>query len=853
MTAVKKEGVDVPILSIDGGGTRGIWPLKALEYIEKSTGKSISQIFPIKGGTSVGGLISIILSIPGHNGQPFYKAIDVANLLKDADQIFPLGHYRKARNLLDPKKGVMFDNSGLRKVLRKLVKEATGSYDLKMKDLIGTNIGVLSFNNESLEPIFFSKTTDPEQSVVEAGVCTASAPVYLPDNSLLFNGKIYQMGDGGIPDNSPVWYVYSMFNAVKQPGELAKILSLGTGVYHDVHPKRDEAPFWMMPAALLGYGMDSRTISQNTLMDMYSKTHNSDVSEFVRLQWTLPTSIDLTSSLPVTIPFESVPECLPIGYSGDNKIVDYSDLATIMAAKRMVEQDFTNFMRDLLVVQDSYSPFDHLNFILREQENKFKQTWAVRLADSVDMKIILLDFLDPVVKQDLFKLVYRTCVGLSIVCEQDLKAKNINPELFFRNVDYVALTADIIREAASIGLDERGAISTYVHKINIVLNFLDDKKKEGILKFISDEIKKIHDKGYHSEKPAIFLSCLIINTIKFIYNHPDLHEWIDYAERQLYNPNFLHKLAALTQIMPRRLAEPLVYSVGATGLRCLKLGADVVNLAYATYSRKTLTSSSESLKTRTEIKQLASEKDSKAMAIFTLAKQNIIVITPNNIKTNGILARIKQSLSRSETDAKGLKAMGPSKQASLLCGMDPQQYSTTKRQNRTVISMKYMFINYMFLPAIKLMTLPFRIKDDSIQLGKSLLSAIWIFPRSAIDFHENKSRNNTTIQQLIKEKTARRAQIADIKGSVTGRLHDCRELILFAERSAEVDASSVLRRECTNVAVYVAAEVGDTLLTKKTASPCIFRALGDNIVPIIDDNDGLLVQHDLKRISPNTK
>ena len=57
----------------------------------------------------------------------------------------------------------MFDNSGLRKVLRKLVKEATGSYDLKMKDLIGTNIGVLSFNNESLEPIFFSKTTDPEQ------------------------------------------------------------------------------------------------------------------------------------------------------------------------------------------------------------------------------------------------------------------------------------------------------------------------------------------------------------------------------------------------------------------------------------------------------------------------------------------------------------------------------------------------------------------------------------------------------------------------------------------------------------------------------------------------------------------
>ncbi|MGI9214782.1 MAG: patatin-like phospholipase family protein, partial [Gammaproteobacteria bacterium] len=287
IVTANQESIEIPILSIDGGGTRGIWPLKVLEYIEKSTGKSISQIFTIKGGTSVGGLISLILSIPGSDGQPFYKAVDVANLLKDAEQIFPLGHYRKARNLLDPEKGVMFDNSGLRELLRRLIKNATGSEDLKMKDLIGTNIGVLSFDNNSLQPIFFSKTTHPEESVVELGVSTAAAPVYFPDNSLEFNGKTHKMGDGGIPDNNPVWYVYSMFNTAKQPGELAKILSLGTGMYLNDHPKRDEAPFWMAPAALLGFGMDSRTISQNSLMDIYSKTNISDISSFIRLQWDL--------------------------------------------------------------------------------------------------------------------------------------------------------------------------------------------------------------------------------------------------------------------------------------------------------------------------------------------------------------------------------------------------------------------------------------------------------------------------------------------------------------------------------------------------------------------------------------
>lgn len=791
MMSAKEEGIEVPILSIDGGGTRGIWPLKALEYIEKGTGKSISEIFPIKGGTSVGGLISIILSIPGSDGQPFYKAIDVANLLKDADQIFPLGHYRKIRNLLNPEKGVMFDNSGLRKVLRNLVKKATGNCDLRMKDLIGVNVGVLSFDNETLQPVFFSKTSHPMAKVVEVGVCTASAPVYLPDNSLEFNGKTYQMGDGGIPDNNPVWYVYSMFNARKESGEVAKILSLGTGIYLDDHPKRDEAPFWMAPAALLGYGMDSRTISQNSLMDIYSKTPTSDVSDFVRLQWILPTSIDLTSSLPVTIPFESIPECLPIGYSGDNKIVDYNDLATIMAAKRMIEPDFINFMKDLNFVEDNYSPFDHLDFILREQEIKFKQTWAVRLADSIDIKIILLDFLDPMIKQDLFKLVYRTCMGLSVVCEQDLKGKGINPELFFKSVDYSVLTASITREAASMGLNEKGVISGYVHKINMVLNFLDDKKKDGILKFISDEVNKIHDNGYYSEKPEVFLSYLITNTIKFMYNHPDLHEWVDYAERQLYNPNFLHKLAALTQIMPRSLAEPVVYSVGAAGLRCLKLGAGVVNVAYATYNRKALTPSTERSKSRTEIKQLAQEKDNKAMEMFVLAIQNMLIIPSHN----------------------------------------PTSNRRSERRKKPSINM--------FSTAINLMILPFQIKNDSIKLVENLLKSIFIFPRSVVDFYKNKSSIDRKIEQYKEEEATTRRHITNIKGQVISGLRDFRGLILFGGESEEAYEVFVPLRECANVSSYEVEEASNLLLA---APPhCIFRDLG-NRNPIILDDDKLVEQ-----------
>ncbi|WP_218460141.1 patatin-like phospholipase family protein, partial [Rickettsia sp. TH2014] len=45
------------ILSLSGGGVKGIAELVVLAEIEERTGKSISELFPIIVGTSVGGLI----------------------------------------------------------------------------------------------------------------------------------------------------------------------------------------------------------------------------------------------------------------------------------------------------------------------------------------------------------------------------------------------------------------------------------------------------------------------------------------------------------------------------------------------------------------------------------------------------------------------------------------------------------------------------------------------------------------------------------------------------------------------------------------------------------------------------
>lgn len=80
------------ILSIDGGGIRGIIPGKILEEIERETERSIAQSFDIIAGTSTGGILALGLSLPGgKKSTPRYSASKVLAFYlkkKSREQIF---------------------------------------------------------------------------------------------------------------------------------------------------------------------------------------------------------------------------------------------------------------------------------------------------------------------------------------------------------------------------------------------------------------------------------------------------------------------------------------------------------------------------------------------------------------------------------------------------------------------------------------------------------------------------------------------------------------------------------------------------------------------------------------------
>lgn len=75
------------ILSIDGGGIRGIIPATVLSEIEDRTGKSTAKNFDLIAGTSTGGILALGLSKHGNGGrQEQYSARDLAAIYADRGQ-----------------------------------------------------------------------------------------------------------------------------------------------------------------------------------------------------------------------------------------------------------------------------------------------------------------------------------------------------------------------------------------------------------------------------------------------------------------------------------------------------------------------------------------------------------------------------------------------------------------------------------------------------------------------------------------------------------------------------------------------------------------------------------------------
>ncbi|KAK2967544.1 hypothetical protein RJ640_030415 [Escallonia rubra] len=254
-------GKIVTVLSIDGGGIRGIIPGTLLAFLESKLQEldgpnaRMADYFDVVAGTSTGGLVTTMLTAPNKDNRPLYAAKDINRFyLEHGPKIFPQS---SRNNFLDAMKNLVGAVTGPKydgKYLRTLTKGLLG--DLTIKQTL-TDVVIPAFDIKRLQPVIF--TTDDGKANVSknaflSDICisTSAAPTFLPAHYFETKDeqgktRTYDLIDGGVAANNPTQMAITHvtkeimmgnFQFVQiDPVDTARmlVLSLGTGI-----PKLEE-------------------------------------------------------------------------------------------------------------------------------------------------------------------------------------------------------------------------------------------------------------------------------------------------------------------------------------------------------------------------------------------------------------------------------------------------------------------------------------------------------------------------------------------------------------------------------------------------------------------------------------
>jgi len=217
------------ILSIDGGGIRGIIPATILSEIEKRTQKPISSLFNLIAGTSTGGILALGMVKPDAHGLPAYtaeKGIDLYE--KEGSRVFSRDIWHRI-HALDNLADERYSAEGVESVL----EDYFG--DTRLKEAI-TDVIIPSYDIERRTAVFFKSRkakSDPadDYPMKYVGRATSAAPTYFPPLKLNLgrSDDYYALVDGGVHSNDPAMCAYAEARAHYPNADDILLVSLGTG------------------------------------------------------------------------------------------------------------------------------------------------------------------------------------------------------------------------------------------------------------------------------------------------------------------------------------------------------------------------------------------------------------------------------------------------------------------------------------------------------------------------------------------------------------------------------------------------------------------------------------------------
>jgi patatin-like phospholipase/acyl hydrolase len=220
------------VLSIDGGGIRGLVPALVLAEIERQTGKPISSLFDLIAGTSTGGILALGLTCPGNDGNRKYAAADLVELYKNkGHEIFPSQFLGGVKQLFGPK----YSAHGIETILRSYFGET------RLKDVI-TNVFVPAYEIQRRDPFFFRSSRAREDPAFDFPLwavarATSAAPTYFaPAEVTSQGGESWVNVDGGLYANNPSIWAMADVLAEGVPLDNILVASLATASKKSKHP-----------------------------------------------------------------------------------------------------------------------------------------------------------------------------------------------------------------------------------------------------------------------------------------------------------------------------------------------------------------------------------------------------------------------------------------------------------------------------------------------------------------------------------------------------------------------------------------------------------------------------------------
>jgi len=196
----------VRILSIDGGGIRGIIPAVALAALEDAAGRPIHALFDLVAGTSTGGILALGLTCPAPDdpARARYTAREMVRLYEDHG-------------------GAIFHRGGLRAVpglgfVSDLLEEKYPGRPIEavLDDYFGhtrlrhalADVVVPAYEIERRIPFFFKsrrarEDDDYDFPIRDVARATSAAPTYFEPHKITVDGDYYSLVDGGVFANNP--------------------------------------------------------------------------------------------------------------------------------------------------------------------------------------------------------------------------------------------------------------------------------------------------------------------------------------------------------------------------------------------------------------------------------------------------------------------------------------------------------------------------------------------------------------------------------------------------------------------------------------------------------------------------